>query len=87
MNDYGKIAAYLSSEFSLYLMEHEDMARRLPSDALIIFDIAGEYKFNKWHHDMSIKNKEPEQLVARVCVGKMRRHAAIDQVEMALCSE
>ena len=69
----------LSSEFHLYLMEHN---KSLPENALVIFEVQGEDEFNKWHKKLSVQNREPKQPVVRVEVKKWRRHSSIEKVNL-----
>jgi hypothetical protein len=82
MKRFGEFVAFLSSEFQRYLIEHEEESVRVPSNAMIVFDVAGETDFNNWHREVSMRNREPGQPVFHVHVGSMRRHAAIEQVEL-----
>lgn len=84
MKNFGSFAAFLSSEFQRYLIEHQEDAERVPRNALIIFDVAGEQEFNRWHHEVSLRNRESDQPVLHVRVGRLRRHAAIEQVKLAV---
>ncbi len=86
MNNYGGFASFLSSEFQRYLMEHQGEAEQVPANALIVFDVAGEKEFSDWHREVSLKNREPGQPIINVRVGSLRRHAAIEQVELAAVS-
>ena len=86
MNSFGGFVAFLSSEFHRYLMEHDEQAARVPANALVIFDVAGEKAFSRWHRETSLKNREPGQPVVEVHVGKLRRHSAMENVELAAVS-
>lgn len=82
MNKHNEFSAFLASEFQRYLAEHEQVAESIPSNALVVFDVAGEEGFSAWHREVSLKNREPVQPVVQVHVGSLRRHSAIEQVEM-----
>jgi hypothetical protein len=83
MKNFGNFVAFLSGEFHRYLMEHEQQARGIPRNALIVFDVAGEPAFNRWHRETSLKNRESGQPVIQVHVGKLRTHSAIEDVQLA----
>lgn len=83
MKNFGNFVAFLSGEFHRYLMEHEQQARGIPKNALIVFDVAGEPAFSRWHRETSLKNREAGQPVIQVHVGKLRTHSAIEDVELA----
>ena len=55
MKEYSKFAAMLSTELSLYLVEHD---KNIPVNSLVIFEVKGEDGFNKWHHEVSMKSRE-----------------------------
>jgi hypothetical protein len=82
MKKYGEFSAFLASEFQRYLLEHDQIAGGIPPNALVVFDVAGESDFSAWHRQVSLKNREPGQPVVQVHVGSLRRHSAIEQVEM-----
>jgi len=83
MKNFGGFVAFLSSEFHRYLMENEAQEQHIPPNALIIFDVAGEAAFNRWHRQTSLKNREAGQPIVQVHVGSLRRHAAIEDVHLA----
>ena len=86
MNSYGGFVSFLSSEFQRYLLEHQEEAEQVPSNALIVFDVAGEPEFSRWHRDVSLKNRESGQPIIHVRVGRLRRHAAIEEVKLGAIS-
>ena len=83
MSDYANFLAMVSTEFHRYLMENEDFAEKIPANALVIFQIEGEDKFNRWHKETSLKNKEPEQPVILVNVRRWRKHSSIEELNLA----
>jgi hypothetical protein len=86
VKNFGSFVAFLSSEFHRYLMEDERRAGDVPANALIIFEIPGETAFNQWHRETSLRNREPEQPVVQVHIGSLRRHAVIEDVQVAALS-
>lgn len=82
MSSYMGSLAMISSELHRYLMEHESLADKIPANALLIFKVEGEDEFNKWHEEMSLRNREPEQPVVYVSVKKWRSHSIIDGIEL-----
>jgi hypothetical protein len=82
MTSFGNFVAFLSGEFHRYLIENESLAQGIPDNALIVFDVVGEPDFNKWHHETSMRNREPGQPVFEVHVGKLRTHSAIEDVHL-----
>jgi len=83
MNNYKEFITMLSSEFNRYLMENEKLAKKIPVNAMIIFQVDGEEEFNKWHKDVSLKNKEAGQPVIFLHVKKWRKHSSIEELSMA----
>lgn len=80
MNDYSKFVAMISSEFHRYLMENEKSSDLLTSNSLVIFQVAGEDDFNRWHKDISLKNHEAGQTIAYVHLKKWRLHSVIEDM-------
>ena len=82
MSDYNKFTAMLASEFHRYLMEDEERAPMLPENVLLIFEVEGEEDFNRWHKEMSIRNREVDQPVAYVHLKKWRLHSVIEDMTL-----
>ena len=82
MSDYNKFTAMLASEFHRYLMEDEKRAPKLPENVLLIFEVEGEDDFNRWHKEMSIRNREVDQPVAYVHLKKWRLHSIIEDITL-----
>ena len=72
----------LASEFHRYLMEDEERAPMLPENVLLIFEVEGEEDFNRWHKEMSIRNREVDQPVAYVHLKKWRLHSIIEDITL-----
>jgi len=83
MNNYTEFLGMVSSEFHRYLMENEEFADKIPSNALIIFQIEGEDEFNRWHKEISLKNREKDQPIIYISVKKWRKHSAIEEIGLA----
>ena len=83
MSDYANFLAMVSTEFHRYLMENEDFAEKIPANALVIFQIEGEDKFNRWHKETSLKNRESDQPVVLVNVKRWRKHSSIEELNLA----
>ncbi len=82
MNDYNKFTAMLASEFHRYLMEDEEKANMLPENVLLIFQVEGEEDFNRWHKEMTLRNREADQPVTVVHLKKWRLHSVIEDMTM-----
>ncbi len=83
MNKYAEFLAMVSTEFHRYLMENEELADKIPANALIIFQIEEEEGFNNWHKETSLKNRETNQPVIYIHVKKWRKHSSIEEISMA----
>ena len=80
MNDYSKFAAMIASEFHRYLMENEKYGDFLSANTMVIFQVEGEEDFNRWHKEVSLKNREAGQPVAYVRLKKWRTHSTIEDM-------
>jgi hypothetical protein len=82
MTDYQRFAAMLEREFSGYLQTQADAAREFPANALLIFQIEGEPDFNRWHRDLSLRHREPDQPVVEVHVRHLRSASLLEDVNL-----
>ncbi len=83
MGNYSSFLEMISTEFQKYVMENEAIADKIPANALIIFQIEGDSDFNKWHQEMSLRNREPGQPVIYVNVKKWREHSSIEEIKLS----
>jgi hypothetical protein len=83
MSNYTEFLGMVSSEFHRYLMENEAFADKIPANALIIFQIEGNSDFNKWHQEVSLRNREANQPIIYVYVKKWREHSSIEEVNLS----
>ena len=72
----------LASEFHRYLMEDEEKANMLPENVLLIFQVEGEEDFNRWHKEMTLRNREADQPVTVVHLKKWRLHSVIEDMTL-----
>jgi hypothetical protein len=82
MGNYVDFLAMVSTEFHRYLMENEISAEKIPTNALVIFQIEGETDFNKWHKETFIGSREAGQPIVYVYVKKWREHSLIEEIKM-----
>jgi hypothetical protein len=80
MKSYEDFLTMLSSEFHRYVMENEEVAKDLPENALVVFQVEGERDFNRWNKKISLRNREEGQQIRYVQVRKWRKHSAIEEV-------
>jgi hypothetical protein len=83
MSSYSDFLTMLSTEFQKYLMENEAFAEKIPPNAMIIFQIEGEDDFNRWHREISLRNKESDQPVIYVYVKRWRKHSSIEELNLS----
>ena len=83
MSNFNKFLTMISTEFNRYLMGNERLTKDIPKDALIIFQVEGEDDFNKWHKEMSLKNREKGQPIIYVKVKEWRQRSIIKKVDLA----
>ena len=82
--EYSNLVALMSSEFNKYLMEHEDESRKIPANALVIFQIAGETNFNMWSKKISLENREKDQPLVYVTVKKWRQRTSVEELDIVI---
>jgi len=82
MSNYTNFLGMVSTEFNRYVMENEKLAAIIPANALVIFQIDGEDKFNNWHKKTSLKNRETNQPIIYIYVKKWRKHSSIEEVNL-----
>ena len=82
MTEYSKLVALISSEFNKYLIEHDEIADKIPQNALVVFQIENELNFNKWSRDISQKNREKNQPLVFVNVKKWRQKACVEELDV-----
>ncbi|MBN4049694.1 hypothetical protein JYT36_00540 [Bacteroidales bacterium AH-315-N07] len=63
-------------------MEPRNKAKGIPKNALIIFKLNNDEEFNKWHEELSLKNREPNQPVYYVKVNKWRNQSNLEKVRI-----
>ena len=72
----------LASEFHRYIMEDEEKANMLPENALLIFQVEGEEDFNRWHKEMTLRNREADQPITVVHLKKWRLHSVSEDMTL-----
>jgi len=83
MTTYSKLVAMISSEFNRYLVEHDEVAKKIPQDSLVVFQVEGENNFNKWSRAVSKKNREENQPLIFVYVKKWRQKSYVEELDVA----
>ncbi len=72
MNIYERRNAILSMEFDRYVRDHPGFAARIPRGAQIILQLPNDPKLNAWSRGLAKRQREKEQSVVVVTVGRMR---------------
>jgi hypothetical protein len=80
MESYKKMTALLASEFDRYLMEHSSVEKKIPRNALIVFQVNGESGFNRWSEKLALKHREREQPVVYVRVKDFQTTSSLKEV-------
>lgn len=83
MSNYTNFLAMVSTEFHRYLMENDEFAEDIPTNALVIFQVEGENDFNNWHKEMSLRNREADQPIIYIYLKKWRQHSSIEEIRLA----
>jgi hypothetical protein len=68
---YANLAVTLSFEFQKYLMRHPAVAKRIPRDAMIVFELKDHRSFNRWAREVADKQRCKNQEVVTVRVRSM----------------
>ncbi|MDZ7698520.1 MAG: DUF5647 family protein [Deltaproteobacteria bacterium] len=87
MSNYSRFLAMLSTEFHRYLMEHEQIGEKIPPNAMIVFQVDGDDAFNRWHKDMSLRNREKDQPMILIRVESWREHSSIAELHLTQVGE
>ena len=72
MEVFKKLVAILSSEFDKYVLEHPEIGRKIPKNALLVFQMEGNEKFNKWGRELATKYQEKKQNIVFVHIKGLR---------------
>ena len=82
MTDHQRFLSMLEREFSGYLRAHEDVTRQFPANVLLIFQVEGEPSFNRWHRELSLRHREPDQPVVEVHVRQLRSASLLEGINL-----
>ena len=87
MGDYHRFLTMLSTEFQRYFMENERFGEKIPLNAMVVFQVAGDDDFNRWHKKISLRNREKDQPVILIRVKRWREHSSIEELHLAEIGE
>ncbi len=60
---FWELQRTLSAEFSKYILSHPELDDQIPNGAQIVFHIKGNLEFNGWSDQISVTQREPDQLI------------------------
>jgi len=72
INVLEKKHAILVTEFDRYIVEHPEVAARIPQNAQIVLQIEGDEEYNAWSRELAERQREREQPVVFVKVKGLR---------------
>ncbi len=87
MGNYSRFLAMLSTEFHRYLMENEQIGEKIPPNAMVVFQVEGDDAFNRWHKEISSRNREKDQPMILIRIKGWREHSAIEELHLAEVGE
>ena len=75
----------LSTEFSLYIVEHPEVADEIPQGAIVVLLPEDDPKLAEYNLEIAEANREPGQPVVLVRIGELRpRTSRITKLEMEI---
>ncbi len=87
MGNFNRFLAMLSTEFHKYLIDNQQLDEKIPPNAMVIFQVDGDDAFNRWHKDMSLRNREKDQPMILIRVKSWRDHSSIEELHLAEVGE
>ena len=73
----------LIKEFDRYIREHPDFADNIPNNAIVIMQLEGDEKFNKWSVNLAKMHAEKDQPVIYVRIKKIKPiRSRIEELEV-----
>lgn len=61
----------VSTEFDRFILTHEELARKIPDDSLIIFEIEDDPEFTAKSNQIARLRREPNQAVVKVKIKRL----------------
>ena len=58
-------------EFEKYVLEHPEITKKIPRDAVVFMKVVGDKKFNLWNERQAKKQAKKERPLISVTVKKM----------------
>ena len=82
MSEQQSFLSMLEREFSRYLLNHDEVAGRIPANCLIVFQVEGEREFNRWHRELSLRHREPSQPLVEIHIRSLRQDSLIEKLDL-----
>lgn len=77
----------LVKEFDKYILEHPEFAEQIPDDALVVMQIEGDEKFNKWARQTAVNAAAPETPVVYVTITELKPvRSRIEKLKLELAA-
>lgn len=74
-------------ELEKYVLEHPDFAAKIPRDAVVFMQIAGDAKFNRWSERQAKKQAKKRVPVVSITVKKLRPvHSRIEGLALEIAA-
>jgi hypothetical protein len=58
-------------EFEKYVLEHPEITKKIPRDAVVFMKVSGDQKFNRWSERQAKKQAKPGVPLVSITVKKM----------------
>jgi hypothetical protein len=58
-------------EFEKYVLNHPQLAERIPNDALLVLQLEGDETFNRWSRKMAEGQREKDQPLVYITVKRL----------------
>ncbi len=59
-------------EFEKYVLEHPELAKKIPRNAVVAMRVDGDEAFNRWSQQLATKQRGTRQPVFHITIKKMR---------------
>ncbi len=70
-------------EFEKYVLEHIELAKKIPRNAVVAMRVDGDEAFNRWSQQLAAKQRGTRQPVFHITIKKMRpNRSRIESLEV-----
>ena len=60
---FEKKHAILVTELDRYVLEHPELAEKIPRNSQIVLQVEGDVEYNEWSKELAARQREPGQQV------------------------